>query len=495
MSAMAQATPQLPSQSEQNSQKGILELTEIAGAKLSAGDLAGAESDLQRIVGMEEFELSSDDFRARIHMLLGIVKVGLGEPELGIEYLDRAGSFADAMANMYWPIYFYAAMAANKMDKAIHAAATIAIDLPELMSSWDDEFVFALLRQTRDLPELGIERLTVLDALWRTGFTPKRPGSSMEYYFQELLDARIAEGDLEAAKLVADTLKGPDAIQQLSTNAAYAAYAPSDADAALAKAFEMRLRGLYQAAEDSPDLADPLNSLATWLNHAGRPEEALEILDGALLQVAEAPVGVAAFDDQAEELEWLHNNRSRTLMNLGRWDDALEAQINAQKVAKAADKDAVSQSVNLGEMYILVGKPELAAEVVSEADPDRSSEYGRMSIDMIKACAAKQLGKAVEAKALLSSMSERADDAPGPLFWAMLCADEIDGLAKLVSDRLEGLDTRRDALEFLQRFLLPDNQPEFFREMETRKDALRAHPLVIAALKDAGKIMEWPAYN
>lgn len=471
------------------------DLAQIAAGKMTAGDLAGAELELQRIIDMEEFEFATDVFRARIHMGMGLVKISEDNVTEAMEYLDLAAPMADRLGSIYWTVYIYAAARADQMGKALHAAVTISARVPELMSSWNEEQVFDLLRGTHGLEEAKADRITLIDLLWRTGFAPKSGSLSMEYYYQELLNAHIAEGDIDSAKLVAETLKGPDSVQQLSTNTAYADFAPEDVDAALAAGFDLQLRGLYQAAEDSPNLADPIINLTYLLNIAGRPAEALELLDAALKRVADAPLGIPAFDDQSDKLEWLHNTRARTLVNLGRWQEALEAQIEAQKVAKAADRDAVSQAVNLGEYYILMGKPELAAEVIADADPDRSSPYGRMSILMIRTCASERMGEIEEAKTLLNSMLENVDDAPGPLFWTMLCTNDIDALAELLSRQLQSLETRREALDFLQRFLVPADQPEFYAEMEARKESLRNHPTVQAALKDCGRILKWAAYD
>lgn len=496
MSVVAQAEPQLPKSSANGTSvegKSLDDRLNLAAAKFAAGDAQGAYDYLAGIAGMPDFAEQTEDTRFRVYLGLGFAESALGKAQDALEHLELAKPLGQTNP-AFWQMYMLAAGQLEDFPKAIHAAAILASRFPEISSDWADEFLFALLRESRGVAEAQSDRMVLLDALWRNEFKPEDSTRSMDGFWIELLNAKLAADDTSGAASVASTLHTPDAVRDLTIYRAYEQFAPESPAKAWQEAAEGQISMYRDLVGQQPELAKPSSRLGSWLTRAGRPAESLIVLDAALKRIDDAPRGVSAYDDQAEYLAWLHNGRAIALLSMGLWDQAVQAQEESFRVAQAVEAGSLSQAVNMAEIYLYVGQFDRAVETARTANPDLGSAYGQMSVKWTEACANKMAGRDAQASEIVDDMVEMATVAFPAVAAAIACVRPEADAAQFLIDSLDNEATREDALQFLQRPLLAKSAPPAYTAINDRVEALRQREDVLEAVAEYGRIVEWPFF-
>jgi tetratricopeptide (TPR) repeat protein len=261
---------------------------------------------------------------------------------------------------------------------------------------------------------------------------------------------RLEQGDLDGAREVARDLRDPNAFIIMHADKRFDAIVRSDADHYdVMKAFAARLTDLRARSASAPNKLAGINAVAEMLLKLNRAEDALVALSAALDRLRSTST---AFSDTEEALNWTLNARSRTLFALGRREEAFAALAEgARKKERGAIN--VSQAINLAEQYDYDGRAEEALAAVSALDFPNASEYGRIALEHVRACAYFQLGDKKSLSPILEYMRLHARDGVIPYLDTMIMVVDMDGAAALVIAELDDPVGRIDMLYRLQSYL------------------------------------------
>jgi tetratricopeptide (TPR) repeat protein len=491
--AFGAATPQLP-RSEHKPQPTIEEQLELIGARMMEGDVESALSEGAALLQRPEFKASSDDFRYRALLALGMLEAHAGSAKQGQAYLDEAATISpDRLDAGYWQLYAVVAKENKNHDGAAVAMTEVARQNPKLLAQWEGRFAFGILRNARKSspPEIYHE---LAGTLWTAGFDLDDDFISLDPIWIDLLENYISEGRPDAAAAVADGLRDANSLAALSYDLRLSDYARADVYQAYRDARQAEIADGKALVDEHPRDASKVMRVASDLADFNRLDEGLALLDGAIGR-ADAALGKPAFDDEEDYLAWLHNIRARILMKLGRWEEAITAQIKSRDISNSYQPGEVSQSVNLGDFYYVLGEADKALEAVAQIDTGTASAFGMSAIKEVEACAYHQNGDAAKSSAAVEFLVANVDVNFQAAKLALLCVGDVDRLAGIVISRLEDPGTRREMLSDLQVYMPPPARPEITVRMDELYAGLSRREDVKAALETTGRILQWPAFR
>jgi tetratricopeptide (TPR) repeat protein len=234
-----------------------------------------------------------------------------------------------------------------------------------------------------------------------------------------------------------------------------------------------------------PDRLEGVVEVAVELLNAGRDNEALAVVDAALARLKSDP---KAFSDAEDKRNWILDTRARLLYRLGRFDEALVLRVQAAQEKEDGGVN-VSQAINLGDLYVDLGRPKDALAAVSALG--FMSGYGQMAFEGVRACAYAQLGDQVNLARSLGYLKSHSGDAPTAAANAELCAGDVDAAAAEIIAQLENPQTRENTLLSLQDYIDWRRAP-FDAKMHAAWFAMRARPDVQAEIAKVGGIESWP---
>jgi len=226
----------------------------------------------------------------------------------------------------------------------------------------------------------------------------------------------------------------------------------------------------------------------------GNYQEIVTLADRTLAKQAKGSGDKPAFEDEEDQLNWIHDLKSQGLRGLGRWDDALAVQVKAREMRETSS-DKVSQAINLGYTYTVRNEPGEALKALEGVDWARAmSGYGRMQFQQVRLRAYLEQGNRAEAEKVYAYMRENKSDAPNTWQDAMMDWGDLDGAAAQYITRLHDPEDRARALYSAQTFL---EQPRLPRELEERArwEKFLARADVAAAIAEVGRREKQPLYD
>lgn len=223
---------------------------------------------------------------------------------------------------------------------------------------------------------------------------------------------------------------------------------------------------------------------------ANRLPDALELIENTLAKVAAAPVDQPAYDDIDQYLQWLENARSRALVYLGRWDDALIAITRARELEGETD---ISQAVTLAGFHYYMGQPEKALEALKPVT--RTTSDVLLSREDIRACIYHQLGDTERLAKSLDYLNTHAKDGLFPHHFALSCLGDAEQLAHAIIADLHDPDHRRDTLLQLQHYEETGENTAIGTAMDTIWEAMAARDDIKATIEKYGVIRSWPGLS
>jgi tetratricopeptide (TPR) repeat protein len=251
----------------------------------------------------------------------------------------------------------------------------------------------------------------------------------------------------------------------------------------------MAERGLAsdrQAMAAHPELLDGPVQVAIDLRALGRPEEALALLDATLPRLKDP----ATFQDFSEKVIWLWDERSRSLRDLGRVDEAIQA-LKTGSLAAGTGQASVDLVLNLADLQVMAGQPEQAIETARSSEKLPASPYGHLFGDQSLACAYAQLGRKAELQVALAHLHAQEPDNWTAAVEAELCAGDLDAAAAAVIRALADARWRREVLLELSQFDPPAHKTPIERQMDERRAAVAKRPDVQAAIAKVGRTMRF----
>ncbi len=484
--AMADSAPQAAGHADTALQAAV----KAADVKMADRDAKGAESDLKAAVADPQFASASPSVRAHLLTLLGICENINNEPEAAFQHLGDAGTIAPDMRNRYyWVELAYVAYHLHK-DEVLGDALTHAVTIaPERANALSADLVFAALGRLRQLKDDNAHRRDLLEALVQAHYDPDANPTAGETVRRSLFELYVDAGEEAKATALIPTLVAPASAIDLRADNRYRKYVDDDAGLTDFPGMVDRYIAALRTRQGSGGLP-VAQELALTLAAANRLPQALQVVDNALLLGGLAPG--ATTSDTGDETKWLLDTRTRILGLMGRWDEVEAAQIKARDAALKEGRDLVSQKINLADLYNRLGRPRDALKELTDLDAGGASVYGKMVAEAVRACAYATLVDKDRLKASLDTLRANADEAPGPLYDALVCTGDEDGAAARIIARLDNPDLRNAQLAAVQDYLPAPHPTAYDQIIAGHEKNIAKRPDVQAAIAKYGVIESYP---
>jgi tetratricopeptide (TPR) repeat protein len=409
------------------------------------------------------------------------------------EFIVIATGYPDASGD-HWVMRAQTASWVDAWADAALSIGTVAREYPaELPEIGHETIQWVALNMDRD-KKLAGDRLEMLKALFAARFQLEWHVEPSGLWCDLVLDA-LARNDMVRAREVLKRIMDPRTLVRMRVDRRYDALlrsAPRSFD--VEAAAQAQARRLRQEMEANPGSLGPAVQYMYALFNLGAYQDAVTLADRLVAKSAAAPRDKPAFDDLADQLNWVFDLKSRALRGLGRWDEALAAQEEARGQRESSN-DKVSQAINLGFSYNLHDRPQDALKSLEGIDWARSlSPFGRMQLQYVRFEAYLQLGDRAEAEKVFAYLRENKLDASGTWQDAMLEWGDLDGAAAQYIARLQDPEQRSHALLAAQRFIPVPRLP---REAEdiARWQALLDRPDVSVAINQVGRREKVPLFE
>ncbi len=463
---------------------------------LNAKKYEAAEIEFSFIIADADYPLLAAEQRYATYSLLAKAQSERGKYDEAYANLMLAADAApDARSNFYWYLLWDVSTRLKKYGDAIDAMTALTTADPKNTSYYYLPYVAQTLRNAQTLPDGRERREKALMALWKAGYKPEGFYSAEGLWFS-LFEIEVADGNTEQAKEIAKTFTLPSTYISLRVDKRYRAYTEADPAHFNLKALTDKHIDITRAKlKAHPRQAEGVVYLMLNLIDANRLPEALALGDDAIARAAKAPPGKPAFDDMDDQWHWLLNTRTRVLEKLGRDAESEASQIKSRDESLSEKRDTVSQRINLGDFYYEHDRPQEALVQVSDMAEGSSSSYGLMAAEEVRACAYVQLNEPANLAKSLDYIRAHAADGYGPTRSALLCANDLDGLAAITIARLDDPLLRNDTLRLWQTYR-PEAYPTAVRtQMRQRAAAFVAREDVKAAIERYGYIDTYDIFS
>ena len=497
---MSSGTPetQPPSQAPQNASPAWVRPFRVAVAELKAGDVKAAEAGLVEISQAPDLAYAPPQIRYTVYFLLGGCQEAGGEAAGAYATLIKAGEIMPSARHRdYWRMLMVAANAVHEDYVAVDALRNLIADDAASANDIDAGTIEELLDATRGMKDGGIHRCEMLDTLWQVKYAPKNAidEQTMQSFWSELFQCDVDDGAETKAREVLAEIDSPAEIAGLRADNRYRRFVDGDPRFADSAAVNQRYIADRQALMVAhPRQIGAVEAAANALMETDHLQQALALLDDALAKIVAAPKDQPAFDDLNSNLRWVFDARTRVLARVGRWDEVLAAQTRARDDALAHGEDVVSQRINLGDFLYRLQRSQAALDEVKDVAVADASPYGLMEAEEVRACAYAQLGYKARLRTSLDLMHTHRDEAVEPLRTALQCADDEDGLAALIRERLDDPLTRNAELTFVQTYLPEPHATPYDEVMQSRLHAVLARSDVRAAIARYGVVEAYPLF-
>jgi tetratricopeptide (TPR) repeat protein len=457
-------------------------------AEVQSKDNAGAIRDWKAAIAAPAFAELSAVEQHRLYFALGFALNVEKSPE-ALAILKRATQSNLADAND-WIERLSSAFLAKDYSDAVGCLTTIAQRWPDSLSSLKDEVIIHLVGEARKInADTAANLLVALHAVhWR----PSDIFWDSDGLWYQLSLALLERHDDANAALVAGEIRSTIYLVRMRSDQRFdgiVAHDPGHFDVAASLTAEIEKYRFLAAG--SPRKLEGAAAYADILITANRTSDALDVLDKVIAQATAAPGSSASFDDYDDQMRWIFNQRGRALFILGKAVESDDAFKSAAQFAEYGRPNA-SQTLNRAAERVDFDKPDEALAIVAELIPDNLSDYGRMVLYKVEACAASQRGDDAAVARDIAFLKEHADTAPSNLLDALLCADDTDGAAQALTEQLRNPIDRGEALLAMQDYIVPDHETPFDRKLRIRRSALRDRPDVAAVIASVGHVASYP---
>jgi len=491
-SAPAVAAPRAdaPEVSEQISAAQAAAAVDEAITRTRNRDARGVVELLTPIVTTPAFESLDENYRYWGYFLLGASLYDTGAFADALVHLRTATGYPQARGHD-WYIRFWTAVQADNYPDAIDSMTMLSQRWPTSLQDLQEESVTRLIRRVRRMPDADARERQVLLALRVGGWRSNEPFVDQSYRWRTLARLLLEQGDVEQARVIArDVTRAHPRLTMLVDSR----YDPLVSESERAQDFqallERNLEITSALAAEHPDRLEGALSVADMLLDFGRADQAMPLIDAAIAR-ALSPLSEGRFSDQDKWINWAYDHRARALMQLGRRDEAVEA---LRRGARRPENGGVnvSQTINLAELLMRVGRADEALAELAEFDEAETSPYGWMNASYVRVCAHAQRGDVAAANALAEQMRARAEDSLRVMRQTELCLGNIEGAARHYVASFERSDDLAGALWDAQEFL-PRPQPTAHDlRMGEAFQIMLARPEVQAAINRHGHVLTLP---
>jgi tetratricopeptide (TPR) repeat protein len=444
-------------------------------------DLPGAAAVLDEVIGAPSFGRLSADVRYRVFWLAGAIALQRGQNDTAHRHLLKASEYADAESGV-WHDRLRAAFDSKDYVDSARCIGVIARRWPKTLADVNDMAIFRVADAIDGQPEHANERHDLLESLFSARW--KASDSEPEEFWRDLARLRLAGSDSRRAMEAVSRIHSPRPIATMRIDKRFDRLTQKDPRAFdVDRAIDYSIKDAQAQVDASPDKLKPVSVLLYHLHNAMQFERELAVADDIIAKTRNGE-DTQRYKDFDENYVWVLDSRAGALAGLGRWEDALKQRVRAARRPERGGMN-VSQVINLGGLYIVLGRPGDALEAVTELGS--TSPYGRMQLEHVQLEAAVQRNDAEAVRTHLAYMREHRKDAIGTFQHALLGSGDMDGAASLLIERLGRDDWRSDALVEIQDYADTPATP-FLVKRRSQWKALAARPDVQAALSKVGRI-------
>ena len=456
-----------------------------ASIKAQNGDFQGVIDILEPAVADPAFSLLNSRQQFLVRRMLGGAYLTVGKDEKAIAFLKQVTASQWA-TGIDWYLRLLASYAQKDKEHAIKCLTKLAELWPDTLSQLNDDVILRLAFKSR---KSGSDReRALLEALAAANWHPTDLFDSMDGIRIELARLRLEEGRTAAALEAIAGLDSPWPIVAIRADKRFDSLVKqSPARFDMDRVFTLALANAKKRAAAMPNRLAGVNDVARLLLAKNRTAEALSLLDDALARANRHDSQTQPFSDLSKQLTWAMDLKSRALKTLGREDEAVDELRHAARRPEDG-KVNVSQSINLSDLYNELGRPKDALDEVAELNSAPMSAYGRMALTDARACAYAQLNDVVRLAKTMAYMKDHASDGARAYLDALLCANDLDGAAKLIIAELKAPERRMAMLELLQNYDEPTHMAGPGRALHHRMLAVRDRTDVRAEIADVGRI-------
>lgn len=451
-----------------------------ASAAVDRGECKLADWD--RITGHPGFAGLPSRIRSNVH-LMPVLCGGGGERSLELILAATAEPEASALA---WSTRFIHAAVDEKREDALLALENAAAKADDrTVDLYNDRVVFRFWDQLKDDKAARARMAAALEQIdWRPKARTSTPDSIWLAHASELLDA----GDQAGAARFARKVSHVEVLVAMRTDRRF-----SDIIDAQPEAFDLKFAALATLAADQPELertpldAESVQAVAYDLRVLGRFEEALSLL--------EAAIRLPDLKNHRGEdwRNWIENERALVLVELGRFEEAVEAMRKASRANEMGGTN-VSQTINLASMLNELGR---FREVLTVLEPlateNSASPYGEMWIASNRACAYAGLQRLDQAQAEMKFLEDHVADNRVAHRVATLCLGDEEATARNLIDHL-GSDEPIRALASFSKSRIEPPIPARARLLKERLERVQQRPEVRAAFDAVGRAETFDVY-
>lgn len=444
-------------------------------------DLPGAAAALDEVIGAPSFGRLSADVRYRVLWFAGAIALDRGQNDIAHRHLVKASEYADAEGEV-WHNRLRAAFDSKDYADSARCISMIARRWPKTLADVNDIAIFRVANEIDDPPAHANERRELLESLFAAKWK-SRDGEPDEFW-RDLARLRLAGNDPRRAMEAVSRIHSPRPIIAMRIDKRFDRLTQKDPHAFdVDRAIDASIKDAQAQVEAAPDSMNAVSVLLYRLHDALQFERQLAVADDV---IAKARNGEDSrrYKDFDEYYVWVLDHRAVALAGLGRWEEALKQLTRAARRPEGGGMN-VSQAINLGDLYIVLGRPDDALEAVVELG--YASPYGRMQQEHVQLEAAVQRNDAEAVRTHLAYLREHRKDAIGTFQDALLVSGDMDGAAHLLIERLGRDDWRSDALVEIQDYAETPATP-FLVKQRSQWKALAARPDVQAALSKVGRI-------
>jgi hypothetical protein len=302
----------------------------------------------------------------------------------------------------------------------------------------------------------------------------------------DVVKADLRRGHINEAQGMADSLVSLHSVLRLIADKRYDVLAEGDRNGRLQRAIARLDIETDRLARTKPDEQRIILQRAIYLRAIGKDKDVLDLL----LPKTQDMAVVAA---SGEDAFWIVNEAAYALLASDRGDEAVQLMKRLLALGIEDHPDLISMAINTSEVMIDAGRFREGAEYsvkLAHESADYASTYGRMWIWAGAACGYLLEGQPHAAAAWLAKLKQGKKDNLAALTRALLCANDLDGAAATLIERLE--ESAEDALIAVQDYQLTSGLPQGFRVIEARWRQVLQRPAVRAAIDKHGRILQVP---